>query len=101
MGKKVPVVIALAALSSEFVFNERHEPAVHQPHTEVDLKMPVATKVTANASVLPPATGGRIHQIGSSSLSLPTHEPRKDAPVQPHIEGGGNDITDFTLNQIA
>jgi hypothetical protein len=102
MGKKVPAIIVLAALGSEVVFNENHESAVHQPHVETDLRSPVEIKATANASILPPATGGVINQIGSDTVSAaPMHALRKEAPVQLHIEGGGRDVTDFTLSQLS
>lgn len=97
MSKKIPALVVLAALGTEVALNELHEPAVHQqPHVESEVRSPVENRVTADANNLPPATGGVIEQISAT----PTPH-RKDAPVQPHIESGGNPITDFTLNQIA
>jgi hypothetical protein len=97
MAKKVPAILVLAALGTEVVFNEHHEPAVHQPHVEIDLKLPANTEVTA--SISGGASGGTRAQ--SMTVTI-TPNPTKDAPTQPHIEGGGNGnpVTDFELNQL-
>jgi hypothetical protein len=78
MDKKIPAIIVLAALGSEVVFNEHHEPAVNQPHVATDIKPPIETVSETKAS----------GPAGANSATL-TITPNKEAPIPPHIEGGG------------
>jgi hypothetical protein len=80
MDKKIPAILVLAALGTEVVFNEHHEPAVHQPHVEI---AKTAGSATMSATIISP-------------------NPTKDAPTQPHIEGGGDKpATDVSMRQIS
>jgi hypothetical protein len=92
-AKVLPIVLA-ASISTEAVLSMRHHDGVEPQHTESGVKPPSKIAVTAKSS------GGTGRAV-SATLTI---TPRKAVLLeQLHVEpaGGGNSITDFTLNQIS